>query len=70
MALQPFSTLATYAPEGDQDTELMAELQEQEEKKIFKLCHQAGSIDKNRILVHRSPFKPDKRSTDSLVLIC
>lgn len=34
MALQPFSTLATYAPEGDQDTELMAELQEQEEKKI------------------------------------
>lgn len=26
MALLPFSTLATYAPEGDQDTELMAEL--------------------------------------------
>lgn len=27
MALLPFSTLATYAPEGDQETELMAELQ-------------------------------------------
>lgn len=27
MALLPFSTLATYAPDGDQDTELMAELQ-------------------------------------------
>lgn len=26
MALLPFSTLATYVPEGDQDTELMAEL--------------------------------------------
>lgn len=31
MALLPFSTLATYAPEGDQDTELMAELQKQQE---------------------------------------
>lgn len=29
MARLPFSTLATYAPEGDQDTELMAELQQQ-----------------------------------------
>lgn len=28
MALLPFSTLATYAPDGDQDTELMAELEE------------------------------------------
>lgn len=27
MALLPFSTLATYAPDGDHDTELMAELQ-------------------------------------------
>lgn len=26
MALLPFSTLATYVPEGDHDTELMAEL--------------------------------------------
>lgn len=33
MALQPFSTLATYVPEGDQDTELMAELQKQIQKK-------------------------------------
>lgn len=32
MALQPFSTLATYVPEGDQDTELMAELQKQMQK--------------------------------------
>lgn len=32
MALQPFSTLATYVPEGDQDTELMAELQKTKNK--------------------------------------
>lgn len=32
MALQPFSTLATYVPEGDQETELMAELQKQIQK--------------------------------------
>lgn len=32
MALQPFSTLATYVPEGDQETELMAELQKQKKQ--------------------------------------
>lgn len=36
MALQPFSTLATYVPEGDQDTELMAELQKQNKTKQNK----------------------------------
>lgn len=33
-ALLPFSTLATYAPDGDQETELMAELWTQDKSKI------------------------------------
>lgn len=39
MALLPFSTLATYVPEGDHDTELMAEL---EDKKNRKSCDHRG----------------------------
>lgn len=47
MALLPFSTLATYAPEGDQDTELMAELQKQQEIKVFICAEPPDSTDKN-----------------------
>lgn len=41
-ALLPFSTLATYAPDGDQDTEFMAELQRGQKDRKFMRAVECG----------------------------
>lgn len=41
-ALLPFSTLATYAPDGDQDTEFMAELQKGQRDRTFRRAVKCG----------------------------
>lgn len=63
MALQPFSTLATYVPEGDQDTELMAVLQEQKKQESLSLGHQI-QVDQG------SPSRPCKGEANGEFLTC